>query len=387
MFSLFKKYRRHKADYRDFDFVFGEDLAGYSLLSSSESDPRVLYREIRSYIYSAIVIRSEDVAKTVFRVYRQTAIKGELHAEELFDHPACSLISCPNRDLSWYELIQLTVQNMDACGDFYWLKLRNRLGSVRYFIPVFPSYITIIPGQYNFVKTYHYKDRQTEYDIDVNDIIHFKHPKSNNLHNGQSIIAAIADVVNVNNLQLSFQIESFNQPLPSASLSTEQPLDESTARRLQSEFKLKYGGVKKSSSIPVLDRGLRFTVHKKDTREIDFVRSRKGLRDEILSAFRVPANKLGIVTDTNRANAEAANFSYLSNAIEPLCLYISIKLTQDFRREYDDPGIVVKNDDVVPRDVDSRLRYYDSGLKYRWLDINEVRAEEGYKPKKENKNE
>ncbi|MGE5496602.1 MAG: phage portal protein [Syntrophothermus sp.] len=363
------------------NFLTGSSGAGsYIPKAVRSSDPASLNSQVKSWIFSAVTLRCEDVAKVTFRLYRESQRSGSPIIEEILSHPVIDLIKSPNPYLSWYDLLYLTVQNMDIQGSFYWLKERDGLGVVRRIRPIFPHLITIIPDPAEYIKCYMYKDLSTSFPIDKDDIIHFRHPKAGDIYNGQSILLAIADVININNSQLQYQIESFNQPIPPVSLQTDKDLGIQAAQNLQEEFRQKYGGINRISRVPVLDNGLKLNIHKRTAQELDFSDSRKGLRDEILAAFRVPANKLGIVTDVNKANADAADYSYLANAIDPLCRYISMKLTQDFRKEFKSPDLIIKNDDVIPQDTEKKLKYYESGLKYKWLTIDEVRLMENYEP-------
>lgn len=363
----------------DTSFITGEEyLSSYAGLNRF-SQKQQLYSEIKSWVFSAIALRSEDTAKTTFRLYRRSVKNRRTVVEEVFDHPFVRLISDPGYDLSWYELMLMTVQNMDAIGDMYWLLERSRMNVISRIHPILPEHIRIVPGESDLIRSYLYRSGEEKTAIKKEDIIHFKHQKAGDLFYGQSIILAIADIINVNNLELAFQVESFNQPVPPVSLETDRDMGLEAARELQQQFRLKYGGVHRISSVPVLDNGLKLNVHKMSAKELDFSASRKNVRDEILGAFRVPASKLGIVADVNRANAEAANFTYLANAIEPLCRYFSIKFTQMVQREFGQE-FFVRHDDVVPRDMEARLKYYENGRKYGWLSAEEVREEEGWGP-------
>ncbi|MDP4114536.1 MAG: phage portal protein [Bacteroidota bacterium] len=380
--NLARRLFKQKANYRDYNFQYGGSSAGdnYIPALSSYSGYGSLYNQVKSWVFNAVSLRSEDVAKTKFRLYTTRIVKGIETIEEIYRHPVIDIITSPNSYLSWYDLLYITIQNMDIQGNFYWLKERDRMKVLRSIRPVFPKNITIIPDQENYIKCYKYRDNTRSFNIAQEDIIHFKHQKAGDLYYGQSILIAIADVININNAELQYQLESFNQPIPPVSLETEKDLGLQIARELQEEFREKYGGIKKISRVPVLDNGLKLNIHKRAAHELDFSQSRKALRDEILSAFRVPANKLGIVTDVNKANADAADYSYMANAIDPLCRYISIKLTQDFRQEFKSPDLLIQNDDVVPQDVEKKLKYYESGLKYKWLTVDEVRRMENYDP-------
>jgi HK97 family phage portal protein len=370
-----------KSSYRDYSFQHGAERSeDYVPKLQRSSNYDMLYSQVKSWVFNAVSLRSEDVAKTTFRLYKESVKNSNPVIEEIFSHPIIELMKAPNSYISWYELLYMTVSNMDIQGNFYWLKERDKMNVLRQIRPIFPQYITIISDPYTYISSYIYKAGSTSFAIKREDIIHFKHPKAGDLYYGQSILLAIADAININNMQLQYQLESFNQPIPPVSLETEKDLGLQIARELQEEFREKYGGIKKISKIPVLDNGLKLNVHKRAAHELDFSASRKSLRDEILSAFRVPANKLGIVTDINKANADAADYSYLANAIDPLCRYISMKLTQDFRQEFNSPGLIIKNDDLVQQDTEKKLKYYESGLKYKWLTIDEVRLLENYDP-------
>lgn len=114
-------------------------------------------------------------------------------------------------------------------------------------------------------------------------------------------------------------------------------------------------------------------------REMDFVESRKDLRDTINSHWGVPPEMLGIVENSNRATAEAAKAIYAENVLTPLLKMretaINVQLLPQFGA-----GLTWEYDDIIPQDEQYQLQMANEGLSRGALMINEWREKLGFAP-------
>ena len=111
-------------------------------------------------------------------------------------------------------------------------------------------------------------------------------------------------------------------------------------------------------------------------REMDFIASRKDLRDTINSHWGVPPEMLGIVENSNRATAAAAKSIYAENVLTPQLMLrqnaINVQLLPQFER-----GLEWEYDDIIPQDVEYQLRVANEGLSRGAIMVNEWRTKMG----------
>ena len=114
-------------------------------------------------------------------------------------------------------------------------------------------------------------------------------------------------------------------------------------------------------------------------REMDFIASRKDLRDTVNSHWGVPPEMLGIVENSNRATAEAAKSIYAENVLTPQLLLrqdaINVQLLPQF-----EAGLTWEYDDIIPQDEQYQLQVANEGLSRCAIMINEWRMQMGFDP-------
>ncbi len=114
-------------------------------------------------------------------------------------------------------------------------------------------------------------------------------------------------------------------------------------------------------------------------REMDFVASRKDLRDTVNSHWGVPPELLGIVENSNRATAEAAKAIYAENVLTPLLLIRQAAINSQLLPQFED-GILWEFDDIIPADELYQLQVANEGLSRCAIMINEWREKMGFDP-------
>ena len=123
--------------------------------------------------------------------------------------------------------------------------------------------------------------------------------------------------------------------------------------------------------LAILERGLKYQQVGSGLKDMNFQDLGRSVRDEILAIFGVPASKLGLVEDVNRANADTNDYTYQKETILPKLRLIEEKLNEKLMPLYD-TGLVVKFDNPVPEDKDFRLREISEHIRTGYSSIDEA---------------
>ena len=114
-------------------------------------------------------------------------------------------------------------------------------------------------------------------------------------------------------------------------------------------------------------------------KETGYKEVNKEIRDEILSMYGVPASKLGLVDDVNRANADANDYTYQKDTVFPKMMLLEEKFNEKLAPLYD-PNLVIQFENPVPDDNDFRLKEKEANIRMGLTSIDEEREKEGLEP-------
>ena len=102
-------------------------------------------------------------------------------------------------------------------------------------------------------------------------------------------------------------------------------------------------------------------------------------QDNILAAYQVPAGKLGLVKDVNKANAQGIDITFNAECIRPRLDLIEDVLSAFLLPRYG-TGLILKHDNPVPTDRAQAHKEAMAQLDRGALTINEFRAAAGKGP-------
>ena len=105
----------------------------------------------------------------------------------------------------------------------------------------------------------------------------------------------------------------------------------------------------------------------------EFVAAVKLSRENILAIFGVPASKLGLVEDVNRANAEANDLTFAKEVIAPRLRF----LEEVLNAELAPTGHLFKFDSPLPQDREFQLRRVETLVRLGVMTPEEARREMG----------
>ncbi len=151
---------------------------------------------------------------------------------------------------------------------------------------------------------------------------------------------------------------------------------------IQNQFDTKYGGVENAGKVPVLQNGSTFKPMQSNAKDAGLNESRNFNTEEAARIIGVPLHLLYALDKATFNNIEHLTIQFVKFGLSQICK----RVEQEFNRKllrFDERGRMFTRfnlDDLLRGDVESRTKYYDSGLKGGWLNINDCRRMENLNP-------
>ncbi len=335
-----------------------------------EGDYASMVRSNKDYVYACINCLAFNVSKVPFYIYKHTAKEDVLIPE----HPFYNLLKNPNENMLPNVLLYLLQAFLDATGNAYLyhpLTPVNRPGAL-YILESHLVNQRIEKG----VFLYDYNHGGQMKTFTGAEVLHFMYPNMANKYSGLGPIEAGRMGINLNEYMSQYQLSLLaNRARPDGVLKTDQDIGKKERRRAGKEWMKQYGGVDKAGRVAVLGKGLDYEVIALSPKDLAFVESKNMTIKDICVMFGVPLYKLGIVEDVNRANAEALEHSFQKDTIGPRLYWRDAYFTKLVQLY--DPRLIVKSDNVVPRDKDYILKERELNLKTGVWVINDVKKQIG----------
>ena len=323
-----------------------------------------------------------SLAKVPLKLYKRVAAGGETELEEITQHVFLDMMRNVNPYFNQFELKALTSLFLDSTGNAYWWVVKNQLGVPTYLWNIPANWMKVVPSEEEFIAGYimTVPGRGTRVPFPADEIIHFKFPSIFSLYYGCPPMYGAAYDVDLNKEVKTYGINFFmNNAQPSGVLQTENTLTKESYERLKLAWDLKYKGSKNAGKMAILEAGLKYQKVGDSLKDMKLADTNREIRDSILAAFGVPASKLGLVEDVNRANAEANDYTYQKETILPRLVLIEEKLNEKLMPMYD-AGLVCKFDNPVPEDKEFRLKEQREHIHTGYSSIDEERQNDGLDP-------
>lgn len=170
-----------------------------------------------------------------------------------------------------------------------------------------------------------------------------------------------------------------NMARPSGMLSTEQNLAPESAKELGDAWNANYreGG---SGKTAVLPNGLKWQAITMDATDSQLIEQLRFSIEDVARAFGVPVFLIGDTSKVTYRNSEQLARAYLQNTLgyHLEALQERFNLAFDFGNKH---RLIFDLDALLKTDIDARFAAYEKALR-SGFSINEIRALEGYGPKK-----
>lgn len=335
----------------------------------------------QGWVFAAVNVIARRVAGIPLRLYGQ-ALQSQ--GEEIGSHPLLSLLARPNTILSGRALRHTLVSHLELTGMAFVLVAENALGLPAELWPLSPADLVEIKtgpdtGQpiSGFVFSGPGGKRIT---YRPEHILYLRHPSPDSLIYGASPIKAMAHAFDIDLAVRIYQRNFFaNSARPEMVLSTDQRLTEQEARRILTGWRQKHQGLAHVFEPTILDGGLKMQPVSFSAKDFEFMSLASWTQDNILAAYGVPAGKLGLVKDVNRANALGIDITFNTECIKPRLDLIEDALNSFLLPRYGQ-GLVLRHDNPVPSDRAQTHKEAMQQLDRGVITINEMRAGLGKSP-------
>lgn len=317
------------------------------------------------------------------KLRRIKKVKGKIEYEEIPEHPILELLDSPHVAIDGKKMRELNHTYLNLTGECYLLMVRDGApyemkqgGDLPQALQVLPSHkVQFKVGESSFSESV-IKYARNEYTI--GSVIRGYNPDPEDPYHGQSIISAAAAAIDSDKHMQSHNRRMFaNNARPGLvfNLTGENVTDE-VVERLKAQLNSMYSqdGAFKSLVVENGDVKPYMLTHQ----DLDFLASREFTRDEILALFTTSPSMLGMSTDFNRANMEAARYGHiLLNVIPRLDDEVAMFNTQLVKKH--DPTLELYYESPIPEDVEAKLKAAEAGTNL-WQTIDETRELYGLEP-------
>lgn len=342
----------------------------------------VMIENFKSWVYACAQRNAFSIAKCELKVYQRVKREGKFELDEITEHPFVELLGKVNPYFNKFELWTLTTIFLELTGNAYWWIVKDAFGTPREIWNLPANWMKVVPSKTEFIAGYVClpPGEAVPIPFQIDEIIHFKYPSPFDIHYGTGpLLAAQYGVDLNNNLKIHSINYLMNNAQPSGALYTEDSLNDEQFQRLKNQWNREYRGSSNAGKMAILEKGLKYQQIGQGLADLNFNDISRGIRDEICAIFGVPASKLGLVEDVNRANAEANDFTYQKETVQPRLTLIEEKLNEKMMPMYD-ANLVCKFVSPVPADKEFRLREQAEHIRSGYSSIDDERALDDKEP-------
>lgn len=300
---------------------------------------------------------------------------------EITDHPILDLLKSVNPTQNAYELKELTFRFLEAIATSYWYLQRGAENEIIAIWPLIAQRVKIAKNKGIGISHFEYGSGPNPLRIECEDMIHFKFPSMVDPFGGDAPLKACEQAVDLHDFMNRFEIASFkNGGKPNTIMEVGENgfIDEKEAKRIESKFRRKYGGVDNNGKFMVLRGGATLKEFGYSPKEMSFTKGRSSVLEEICGAFGVPMSFVKI-QDISRANAHASLDMWAQFTLNPRLVMVEQKLNEQFTPNWSD-DLYLLFDDARPKDREYRIKERESNITIQYSSINEEREADGKEP-------
>jgi len=328
---------------------------------SGQKKPIVPYRDITNKELKKLAAQTNLKANPL--------LDSTLSIEQIFRHPALDLLNKTNiRHILYFIQIYL-----ELTGNAYLFVMNNRFG--------IPEDIQIIPSQCIKPKVidgevrYILRNGPEEIVLSCKEIIHFKNPNPENPVIGLSPLASVVQSEDLYQSMISYEFAlNNNSAIPAMIVKyISGELKREDKIKVEAEWNKALRGISKTGKIKVTDENFNIEKIGLDPKEMQYLKGKKWVREEIAAAFGVP---LALLTtdNVNKANADAAIEIYKQFSIIPRIQLLEQTLNAELISRYASADrLFVAFDPIMSEDKEFKLKEITELFEANIIDRDEAR--------------
>lgn len=313
------------------------------------ASPNVHYDRLVKLFRGSVFIAAGAIANKIssmgLKVRRVKKRKTGSYKEEVSpNHPLVELLEDPHQDFTEFDFHYHNTAWKLICGDSYVEKQKNAFGIPVRLNLLSPQWVQIIPGENRFIDAYRVNSLYLgtkEWDVDRSDMIHLRQPNidwsSTRRFYGLATSIAAENTIELEAEMLSRLRHNFsNYARPGLIFGTEQRFNDATLKQHVDAIWSQHRLAEHQGKPIVVHSGMQLLGG--DNQKQDELDYRGSLEDTLKftsATFGVPITVAGLMSDTNRSNAESALYTFAHNTINPHLVQYSQVLTKQLARDFD----------------------------------------------------
>ena len=276
---------------------------------------------------------------------------------------------------TWYNINYIKEVHLLVNGEAFWVTEKNSRGEVEEIWIVPPSWVRETPtiGSDFFIIS---PPHTTDIHVQSEDMIYFIDINASDpFGRGVGQVKQIGDEIETDEYMSRYAKKFFyNDATPPVTI-TAPNAQASDIERLQSKWNERSGGLINAHKPMILPWDAKIQILKQTEKEMDFIESRKFLRDMSNQNFNIPPEIMGIIENSNRATIDSAYTLYAKNVLTS-----RLMLTKDvFNNQLiNDERLAVEYENIIPEDKEFNLKVANEGFKNGAITKNEWRISNGY---------
>jgi HK97 family phage portal protein len=329
------------------------------------------------WVYSAINIIGNEIAKGVIGVERRSTKSGEKWIPEI-DHPFERIVEGkPNPYMGQFFAWKYQVMWLGIQGEAYWMNVPDRTGELRQLYPLPANRIVPVPdptGERLFSAfAYSPVTGAAPRMLSPEQVCFHRFPNLFDYHRGMSPVSAYLISLQLDTEARRFDLDDFRNGLTLKHLVSMRP--ETTERdRLTAQADLKAG--RQAGDRYMVIRAGQIDVKALDTRKAENGEVRRLTREEAAFVFGVPEGFL--VSNSTEANATVGWNTFLNTNIWPLMCMLDEDLTAQTVHRFYGEDLRAKFEDVRPQNIELKLKEKENKRKVQTWD--QAAAADGLDP-------
>lgn len=384
--GLFRETRKRGAE-----VGFPAHASGFSrIIPSSDIDTnpigskREALEQYNGWVFGAASFIAEEMRALEWNIWLKTRVRRE-EWEIDARHEFNDVLAQPNASQTWGDFVELTDLHFSISGEFYWHVITTPTGRAIGLEVIYPHWVrepVIESGKLTGWRVA--KPGSAPRVIPAGDVIRVHRPHPLSPFQAASIVEAVAVSHYFDLYARAYGMTMLRNDagIPAGLLSSEEQLTADQADAIREGWRQRYSQSK--GEIAVTGHGAKFQPIGIPLGDLKLLEIGELTRDQVLSMFRVAPALLGITTDSNRANMEAALWGFQRHTLRPrasrVAETIRVRVMPRFigaaeaRRRY------FEFRDVVDKDHERERATANDMLRNGGITINEYRERMGSSP-------
>lgn len=306
-------------------------------------------------LYAILDRTTSAVASARWRLWKTARSGLDEDRTEVTRHLALDIWNRPNPFMDQALFVETFSQHLDLVGEGWLLIVGNPVAKAlpAELWPVVPFRMLPLPHPTEFLSGYEYHGPDGEVvELGVTEVVRLIKPHPLDPYRGMGAVQTILADLDATKYSAEWNRNFFiNSAEPGGIVEYERRLSDEEFNEVTARWREQHRGVANAHRVAIIEQG-KWVDRKYSMRDMEFNALRAASREIIMEAFGFPKAMLGVVTDVNRANAEANETMFARWLVTPRLERIKRALNSQFLPRFGGAatGLEFDFDTVIPED-------------------------------------